>query len=224
MSPAGEGMDAPRAKYPAARDPDDARRRYVWVEDSGAIRDLTAEECAYLATPFEAFDSGRPYIKARLKARTPDGRLGGFAERSQPRGEKLLRIVVIAGALVVLALIAMTFIGCRPTAPAPDTTASKPSVMCTMQAVPALIVDAVDSATGAPATRGATIVVRSATFADSASAPDDQPIGLAHEKAGTYTVTVTKPGYQPWSKPGIVVGRDECHVLPERVTAKLRRS
>lgn len=211
-------------KYAVARDAEDARRRYVWMEDSGAIRELTEEECVYLATPFEAFDSGRPYIKSRLKSRTPDGRLAGFAERSRLRGEKVMRIAAIAGGLIVLALIAATFIGCRPTAPAPDTTNSQPSVMCTMQAVPALVVDAVDSATGSPARRGATIVVRSATFADSASATDDQPIGLAHEKAGTYTVTVTKPGYQPWSKSGIVVGRDECHVLTERVTAKLRRS
>ena len=115
---------------------------------------------------------------------------------------------------------------CRPAAPAADTTASKPSVMCTMQAVAALNVDAIDSAQGTPATMGSSIVARSDTYADSTNgpAPANQPVGLAYEKAGTYTVTVTKPGYKPWSKQGIVVARDECHVIPQRITAKLRRS
>ena len=124
----------------------------------------------------------------------------------------------------VLALAALA--ACRPAAPTADTTASKPSVMCTMQAVAALNVDAIDSATGAPATKGASIVARSETYADSTQepAPNDQFVSLAFEKAGTYTVTVTKPGYKPWSKSGVVVGRDECHVLPQRVTAKLQRS
>ena len=129
----------------------------------------------------------------------------------------------IATSILGLAALA----ACRPAAPTADTTAaSKPSVMCTMQAVAALNVDAIDSATGAPATKGSSVVARSATYADStqAPAPNDQFVSLAYEKAGTYTVTVTKPGYKPWSKSGVVVGRDECHVLPERVTAKLQRS
>ena len=128
----------------------------------------------------------------------------------------------ITSSAIVLALAGLA---CRPAAPERDTTASKPSVMCTMQAVAALNGDAVDSATGAPATKGTSIVARSESYADSTNgpAPSDQSVGLAFEKAGTYTVTVTKPGYEPWSKSGIVVGRDECHVLPVRVTARLQR-
>ena len=127
---------------------------------------------------------------------------------------------------LVSSVVALSPIACRPAAPTADTTASKPSVMCTIQAVAALDVDAIDSATSAPATKGASIVARSATYADSTqgAAPDDQPFGLAYEKAGTYTVTVTKPGYKPWSRSGIVAGRDECHVIPQRVTAKLQHA
>jgi len=129
----------------------------------------------------------------------------------------------IASGFVIAALVAA---GCKPAERTADTVALKPSIMCTMQAIAALNVDAIDSATGTPATMGSSIVARSDTFADSTNgpAPANEPVGLAYEKAGTYTVTVTKPGYKPWSQQGIVVGRDQCHVIPQRVTAKLRRS
>ena len=94
-------------KYSAARDAEDARRRYVMVEDDGTVRELTDAEAVFLATPFEGSDGGRPYVKSRLKTRTPDGRLGGFMERSQLRGEKWLRIFAIVGPVIVLALIAI---------------------------------------------------------------------------------------------------------------------
>lgn len=126
----------------------------------------------------------------------------------------------------ILTFAALAALACKPTGPGADTTTANPPVMCTMQAVAALNVDAIDSAKGTPATMGSSIVARSDTYADSTpgAAPTNEPVGLAFEKAGTYTVTVTKPGYKPWSQQGIVVGRDECHVIPQRITAKLQRS
>lgn len=126
----------------------------------------------------------------------------------------------------VIVIAALAAVACKPTGPGADTTTANPPMMCTMQAVAALNVDAIDSAKGTPATMGSSIVARSDTFADSTqgAAPSNEPVGLAYEKAGTYTVTVTKPGYKPWSQQGIVVGRDQCHVIPQRITAKLRRS
>ncbi|HEX8848979.1 MAG TPA: hypothetical protein VF761_05570 [Gemmatimonadaceae bacterium] len=94
-------------KYAAAKSAEDARRRYVWVEEDGSVRDLTDREAEHLATPFEGPDGARPYIKSRLKSRTPDGRLVGYLERSQLLGEKLLRIYGIVAGLVVIALLAM---------------------------------------------------------------------------------------------------------------------
>ncbi|NUO61945.1 MAG: hypothetical protein HOQ11_07000 [Gemmatimonadaceae bacterium] len=96
-------------KYSAARDAEDARRRYVWVEDDGDVRELTPEECEYLATPFEFPDSGRPYIKERLGSRTPDGRLRGFLERSELRRGQILRWGLVLLALLMVALIALTW-------------------------------------------------------------------------------------------------------------------
>ena len=99
--------DTPRQKYAEARDAEDARRRYVWVEDDGSVRELTPEECAFLSRPFYPADGGRPYVKSRLGDRTPDGRLRGFLERSQLRAGKWLRVALIAVPLIVFLLIAI---------------------------------------------------------------------------------------------------------------------
>ena len=66
----------------AAVDANEARARFVYVDDAGAARELTAEECTYLATPYHPADGARPYVKKRYDSRTPDGRLRGFLERT----------------------------------------------------------------------------------------------------------------------------------------------
>ena len=72
--------------FQEARDPEDARERFVWVDDDGSVRELSVEECAFLATPFEGFDGGRPYVKQRYRSLTPDKRMRGFLElRQLPR-------------------------------------------------------------------------------------------------------------------------------------------
>ena len=68
-------------KYREATSQDDARAKFVYVEDDGSARELTVDECVFLSTEFEAFDGGRPYVKSSYRARTPDGRLRGFLER-----------------------------------------------------------------------------------------------------------------------------------------------
>ena len=98
-------------------------------------------------------------------------------------------------------------------------------VICTMEARAGLTVEVLDSATQAPATLGATIIARSATVTDSTPGPAtaEGTVGLAYERPGTYTVTVTKPGYRGWSRSGISVTADQCHVHPVKVTALLQR-
>jgi hypothetical protein len=76
-------------KYREATSPADAQSRFVWVDNDGSIRELTPSECEFLATPFRAFDGGRPYVKSSYDARTPDNRLQGFLERKEiPRRVK----------------------------------------------------------------------------------------------------------------------------------------
>lgn len=67
----------------AAPDPASARARFVHVNDDGSARALTRSESEYLATEFKGADGARPYVKAHYDARTPDGRLSGFLERSK---------------------------------------------------------------------------------------------------------------------------------------------
>jgi len=43
----------------------------------------------------------------------------------------------------------------------------------------------------------------------------------AYERAGTYTVTLSQPGYLPWRASLVHVTRDECHVNTVTVTALL---
>jgi len=59
----------------------DGRFPYVYVNDDGSARELTAEEQQYLRTEFHPADGGRPYVKSRYGSRTPDGRLSGFLPR-----------------------------------------------------------------------------------------------------------------------------------------------
>ena len=48
----------------------------------------------------------------------------------------------------------------------------------------------------------------------------DRLIG-AVERAGTYTVTVAKPGFQSWVRKDVEVDEGECHVVPVRLEAVL---
>lgn len=97
-------------------------------------------------------------------------------------------------------------------------------VACTEQAVAAIVVSVQDSASGAPAGRGARIVARDGAFADTARATVsyDGPYALARERSGTYTVTVEQQGYRLWSRSGISVSRDRCHVRTAALTARLQ--
>jgi hypothetical protein len=66
-----------------AQTPAEARSNFVMIADDGSARALTPDEAQYLATPFDAGDGGRPYVKLHYDSRTPDGRLLGFLRRSE---------------------------------------------------------------------------------------------------------------------------------------------
>jgi len=82
-----------------------------------------------------------------------------------------------------------------------------------------------DSSSGAPIGRGSKATAADGIFVATATYPggtqDDLPLSLAHERAGTYTVVVTKPGYRDWRASGVRVTRDECHVITVTLTARL---
>lgn len=43
----------------------------------------------------------------------------------------------------------------------------------------------------------------------------------AGERAGTYTMLVDAEGFEPWSRSGIEVEADACHVIPEHIEVRL---
>ena len=66
-----------------SRRPKESGFRYVYVNNDGSARELTADEQVYLNTEFSGGDGARPYIKFRYESLTPDGRISGFLERRQ---------------------------------------------------------------------------------------------------------------------------------------------
>jgi len=95
-------------------------------------------------------------------------------------------------------------------------------VMCTMEARPALAVVVLDSATGAGLAQAAVAIARQGDFADTLRGTDSIVSG-AHERAGTYRVELSAPGYLDWSRDGVKVERDVCHVQTARLRALLVR-
>ena len=96
--------------------------------------------------------------------------------------------------------------------------------VCTDEARAAISVEALDSITNAPVGADARIIASDGAFADTVITVEDfdGPYGLAHERAGSYTVTVEQEGYAPWSRSDVQVTRDECHVRTVRLTALLQ--
>jgi hypothetical protein len=105
---------------------------------------------------------------------------------------------------------------------------SRSGVACTEEARPALMVGLTDSLSGATTGfTGVTIVATDGVFADSVVMPTypgdpyNGPVALAYERRGTYTVSVRANGYATWTKPGVIVSGDQCHVTTVSLTARL---
>jgi len=90
----------------------------------------------------------------------------------------------------------------------------------------------VDSLTEAPPS-SAVLIAHSGVFVDSvgptepmqltAGAPPVLLLSTAGERKGTYDLTVRAPGYRTWTRNGVRVTADECHVHPVAITARLQK-
>ena len=102
-------------------------------------------------------------------------------------------------------------------------------VACTAEFVPGVVVRISDSKTGAPLADSALAIVREKEYADTLDPfeyTSEGPLGSrqgAGERAGTYDVIVTRPGYAQWQTHGVRVARDECHVKTVLLEARLKR-
>jgi len=101
---------------------------------------------------------------------------------------------------------------------------------CTPNILFGVNVTVVDSLTDAPPS-SARLIARSAAYVDSVEAQAPTPLvtgvlltlGAAPERAGTYDVTVRSPGYREWTRTGVQVTAEECHVHPVALTARLQK-
>lgn len=96
---------------------------------------------------------------------------------------------------------------------------------CDTFAARSLLITILDDRTRAPIPAGATVKVVEGTFEEVVDVPMDygnDPVGMVFERPGRYSVTVTKGGYHTWSREGVVVSDDGCHVKTVRLEARLR--
>ncbi len=102
------------------------------------------------------------------------------------------------------------------------------SPVCTREARASVVVLVKDAVSGLPIAEGSTLILRDGAFVDSisASAPYDDAAPLvtqnSWERAGTYTVTVRRPGYAEWVATGVSVVGGVCHVQTVGLTAQLQ--
>ena len=98
--------------------------------------------------------------------------------------------------------------------------------VCTAIAVDAIVVTAVDASSNQRICDATVVAVDggfSAELRPFPASPAECTYSGPTERAGTYEVRVSRPGYEPVSQTGIRVTADECHVIPVRVTIQMRR-
>jgi hypothetical protein len=93
---------------------------------------------------------------------------------------------------------------------------------CTVDQRPGLVLSVIDSTTGDPISTPSLVIARAGTFADTARTFVLPTYYLLYERAGTYVVTVNHAGYREWSRAGVVVAADRCHVLRLTMAARLQ--
>ena len=100
-------------------------------------------------------------------------------------------------------------------------------IVCTTEAVPAIRIEVLDSATGAPASCGARALITATGYSETVENPDGPscmntlPLSGAFERPDTYHVTVSKLGYQEATFGPLSVLANVCHVVTVPLTARL---
>jgi hypothetical protein len=123
----------------------------------------------------------------------------------------------LAASLVVLVAALVGLFACSsPMAPP----------VCTAIAVDALVVTVVEASSGQRICDAKVLAV-DGSFTEELRAfgsASDCTYSGPTERAGVYDVRASRAGYEASGTTGVRVTRDECHVIPVRVTVQLRRS
>ena len=117
------------------------------------------------------------------------------------------RLSIIVGAAAIIA-------GCNPF-----------SGPCTTDIRWGIVVEVRNAVTGESLADGARLIVRDGDYVetvDGPPVPGFPELRAAGERAGTYDVTIQKAGYQDWTRTGIRVRDQGCHVETVRLDARLQ--
>jgi len=100
-------------------------------------------------------------------------------------------------------------------------------VACTASIEAGILIQVTDSASGNPISCAARAVVTAGTYSETVDNPsgpacfDTAILGAVFERAGTYAITVSKPGYLDFAINDVVVTAGVCHVNTVTVQARL---
>jgi hypothetical protein len=103
---------------------------------------------------------------------------------------------------------------------------SPTGVVCTAIAVDAIVVTVVDGASNQRIC-DATVTAAEGSFSEVLRpfpAGTECTYSGPTERAGLYEVRVSRAGYAPTTTSNVRVTRDECHVIPVRITVTLNRT
>lgn len=114
-------------------------------------------------------------------------------------------LAVVAAALLVM--------GCRAQDNDNENDNGNGDTACTEIFVSGVNVSVTDQ-DGQPVT-GAVLTLTEGDFSETMEDLGDGEYAGAGERAGTYTLTVDADGFETATVENIVVGADECHVIPE---------
>jgi hypothetical protein len=98
-----------------------------------------------------------------------------------------------------------------------------PTLTCTDEARSTLVLEVRDARTGAPAAQGARGTLREGTYSDTLVATSPLHLNAMEtwERPGRYDITVEKAGYRTFTRTGVEVGKDACHVRTRTVEVGL---
>lgn len=115
----------------------------------------------------------------------------------------------------------LAFIGCLTYACSDDDDANTP---CTTEVVPGLEITVTDITTDAILGEGLTVTATDGNYIEVLDYFDGtKNFYGADERAGTYTITVTGTGYQPYVSNAVTVTADRCHVVTQKISIALER-
>lgn len=97
-------------------------------------------------------------------------------------------------------------------------------IVCTQQFVYGLNVVVLDATSGQPLVEGIQVTATDGSYQETLELMPglEYSFAGAGERAGTYTVTVSKDGYQTYTSSPIIVTRDVCHVITQSLTVNLQ--